>query len=272
MFTINRDKCNRCGICVTVCPAGIIKFKDRESFPVPFKEASTICIKCGHCVAACPQGAFIHRDMDPANCMPVATGTPFSREQVEAFLCSRRSIRAYRDKQVEREILNELIELARYAPTARNMQNISWIVISDKNELIRLGELVIDWMRHLTREHPEIARALHYHAMIEAWEKGVDRIFRGAPHLIIAHAPSRDPYAAENCAGALAYLELAAYALGLGSCWAGYFTTAARAYPPLRDRINLPPGHSCFGAVMAGYPAYRYHRIPQRNKPVIQWR
>lgn len=272
LFAINQDKCNRCGICAAVCPARIIKFKDRDSFPVPLNGASLVCIECGHCVAACPQGAFSHRDMQPEDCIPIEKKAPLSPEQVEVFLCSRRSIRVYQEKPVEPGTLKRLIEIARYAPTARNMQNVYWIVIYDKNELNRLGGLVIDWMRHLIRENPEIARSLHYNVLIEEWERRTDRIFRGAPHLIIAHAPARDHYAAENCAGALAYLELAAYAMGLGSCWAGYFTTAARAYQPLKERLTLPQGHSCFGAAMVGYPKHRYYRIPLRNKPVIEWR
>jgi nitroreductase len=35
------------------------------------------------------------------------------------------------------------------------------------------------------------------------------------------------------CAIALTYLELATYSLGLGACWAGYFSAAAAFYPPM---------------------------------------
>jgi nitroreductase len=69
----------------------------------------------------------------------------------------------------------------------------------------------------------------------------------------------------------LSYLELYAPTLGLGSCWAGYFYSAVNAYPPLFQALKLPAKHKAFGAVMVGYPAHRYRRLPQRNAPVVSW-
>lgn len=272
LFSVDQEKCNRCGICAAECPARVIKYKDKDSYPIPFTGASERCIKCGHCVAVCPHGAFKHKDMKPEDCLPLEKGMLLSQKQVELFLRSRRSIRVYQDKSVEREVLQKLIEIARYAPTAKNLQHVQWIVIYDKDKVNQLGDLVIDWMRYMIQENPETSRALKYDLVVEDWERGVDRIFRGAPHLVITHSPAKDPYASEDCVGALTYLELAAYAMGLGSCWAGYFTTAAGLYQPIKELLVLPQGHSCFGAVMVGYPKYRYQRIPLRDKPVIEWR
>jgi len=33
----------------------------------------------------------------------------------------------------------------------------------------------------------------------------------------------------------------------------------------------LPLGQKVFGAVMIGYPKFRYHRIPEKNRAVIDW-
>jgi len=65
---------------------------------------------------------------------------------------------------------------------------------------------------------------------------------------------------------------LAAPSLGLGTCWAGYFTAAANFYPPLQEALALPQGHLPYGAAMVGYPKYGYQRMPPRNKPEITWR
>ncbi|MDH7500911.1 MAG: nitroreductase family protein, partial [candidate division NC10 bacterium] len=65
---------------------------------------------------------------------------------------------------------------------------------------------------------------------------------------------------------------LAAVSWGLGTCWAGYFHAALNYYPPLAQGIGLPPGHQGFGAMMIGYPKYRYHQIPPRKQPNISWR
>jgi nitroreductase len=80
------------------------------------------------------------------------------------------------------------------------------------------------------------------------------------------------PISQSSCFIALTYLELAAPSLGLGTCWAGYFTAAANFYPPLQKALDLPQGHLPYGATMIGYPKYSYQRIPPRNKPEISWR
>jgi len=71
---------------------------------------------------------------------------------------------------------------------------------------------------------------------------------------------------------ALSYLELYAYTKGLGTCFAGYLTAAANFHEPLAQALGLPQGHKCFGAVMLGYPQYKYTRIPTRNATVVTWR
>ncbi|MCP4157696.1 MAG: hypothetical protein GY757_58850, partial [bacterium] len=40
-----------------------------------------------------------------------------------------------RDKPVPRETLEEIIQVARYAPSGHNNQWANWLIISDKNEI-----------------------------------------------------------------------------------------------------------------------------------------
>jgi nitroreductase len=70
----------------------------------------------------------------------------------------------------------------------------------------------------------------------------------------------------ENSIFSLAYLELYAPALGLGSCWAGIFELCAfSGHEPLLKLFNIPEGKKITGAVMVGYPQYRYQRLTDRN-------
>jgi nitroreductase len=68
---------------------------------------------------------------------------------------------------------------------------------------------------------------------------------------------------------ALSYMDLAAPSLGLGCCWAGFFMIAAGSWPPLAEAFQLPEGHKSFGAMMVGYPKFRYQRLPERNEAKI---
>ncbi len=143
----------------------------------------------------------------------------------------------------------------------------------EKTETLRdLAGLVVDWMRAAITDHPEIARPMRFERVVAAWDRGQDRILRGAPHVIVAHGLQSMPSDQSACLIALTYLELAATALDLGACWAGYFNRAANDYPPMTEALGLPAGHQSFGAMMVGYRKYDYHRLPLRNEARISWR
>ena len=270
LFQIDQKSCNKDGFCAQVCPLGLLEWQSGQ-VPVAIDEADTLCIDCGHCVAVCPTGSLHHRDMDPSLCPPVHPEWKLSQAQCEHFLRARRSIRLYKKKKVERETLRQLIEMARYAPTAINSQGVEWLVIDNKTILGSMAGLVIDWMQWLQQEMPEVAHALHVERAIRRWERGVDGILRDAPALIVAHGKAANQMIPTSCTIALSYLELAATGLGLGTCWAGYFNRAANTYPPLKQALGLGDDQQCFGAVMVGYSALEYKRLPTRNMPEITW-
>jgi len=272
LFSVDPHKCQRDGICVAECPAKIIELADDESFPKPIAGAEELCIHCGHCVTVCPHGALSLEDMKPEDCPPLRRDQLPGPEQCEHFLRSRRSIRNFKEKPVPRETLINLIEIARYGPTGHNLQPVHWLVIEKTEEVKRMGGLVADWMRLMIKEQPKLADLFHLDRVVQAWDQGVDRILRGAPHLIVAHAQKALAPAQAACIIALTYLDLAAPSFGLGTCWAGYFNTAANLYSPMQEDLKLPKGHQCFGAMMIGYPKYPYHRLPLRKEPPISWR
>lgn len=272
LFTVDEKKCRRDGLCVAECPAKIIEIIGKEDYPTPIAGAGELCINCGHCVSICPHGAMFLKTMSPKDCLPVREELLLSPEQCEHFLRSRRSIRSYKEKRVSRDLLQKLIELARYAPTGHNSQSVHWLVIEDAKEVRSLAGLVADWMRSLIAEKVEFALSMHMDRIVDSWDKGIDRILRSAPHLVVAHGLSTMPISQSSCFIALTYMDLAATSLGLGTCWAGYFTAAANFYPPLQEALALPQGHQPYGAMMIGYPMYRYQRMPPRNKPEISWR
>jgi nitroreductase len=173
---------------------------------------------------------------------------------------------------VEREKILRLLQTAGYAPSGHNAQPARWIVVTDGHAVRELAGLVANWMREVIVQQPEFSRLLHLDRVVNGWDKGDDRILRSAPHLIIGHAPTTERTATAAIITAIAYVELAAPALGLGTCWAGYFTGACQSYEPLRKAISLPENHAVYGAVMVGYPKARYYRIPTRKPVDVIWR
>ncbi|MEW6263034.1 MAG: nitroreductase family protein [Thermodesulfobacteriota bacterium] len=271
LFTVDPEKCRHDGLCAAVCPPKIIIQEGQET-PRPIENAEEICIACGHCVAVCPHAALTHRDMKIEDCPPVRPELKISAEQAEQFLRARRSIRVYKDETVPRETLSRLIRLARFAPSGHNSQPVEWLVLEKAADVLNVAALTVDFMRLLLEDKSPLAIDLRMDRVVEAWAKGVDRVCRRAPHLIIAHAHKDNLMAPTSATIALSYLELAAFSLGLGACWAGYVQAAATFHPPLGQALRLPDGHLSLGAMMVGYPQYKYQRLPLRREPKVIWR
>lgn len=270
LLTVDTDKCKKDGICAAVCPLGIIDWAQDEN-PKPSAVAEELCIVCGHCVAVCPHGALSHRDMAADACSPIQKELSLSQEQATQFITSRRSIRVYNDDPVPRETIEQLIKVASYAPSGHNMQPCQWIVRDDRAELTRLSGMVVAWLRELIKAKHQLVEMLHLDRVVERWEAGGDTILRGAPVLVQVHAHKDNRTAPQGCTIAMAYLELAATAYGLGGCWAGFFNMAPMFYPPIYEALNLPEGHQVFGSMMLGKPKFKYSRVPLRKKPDITW-
>lgn len=273
LFSIDKDRCDLCGLCVTDCPGFVVSMGGGDGFPSLAQEGEERCIKCGHCVAVCPKGAFNHRLMSAGQCAEIDGALLPSPRSVEHFLKSRRSIRTYKDESLDRKTLEKLLDIASYAPSGHNAQPVNWIVVSGRDKLKSLGDMVAEWMRSAAKENPALDSTMKLSMVADSWAVGVDIIMRGAPHIAVAHAPRiYGPLGHEGCLIALSYLELAAYSLGAGACWAGYFEMAAVNYQPLRQALNIPEGNRPYGVMMLGRPEYKYSRIPLRKEPDVQWK
>lgn len=272
LFSIDQKKCKRDGICQAICPAQIIIQQDKKAFPSLLIGGEEFCINCGHCVAACPHGALTLDKMPLSACPLMEKDLLPTSDALKQLLLARRSIRQYKKTPVSHKLLADLINVARYAPTGSNKQQVHWMVFQNPDEVHDLAAMVVDFMKTMLPVTTDEAMLRRFQRIVQAWDNGRDRITRGAPHLIVAHSPADLSFPEADCAIALTYLELYANSKGLGTCWAGYFTGAAGLHEPLIKTLNMPAGHQCYGAVMLGYPLYGYYRIPERNAPQITWR
>ena len=264
MLTIARDHCNRDGLCQAVCPMGLI-VPDEENYPRMRDGGEKICIACGHCTAICPTAALTNCLLPATEAPKLAAEPDMSTAALSQLLQRRRSVREFRDQQVKRERIAALIEATRWAPTAVNRQPVHWLVVQDPAEVHRLAGLVAEFLRG-----SDIGA--RYANIVELWDQGYDPILRGAPHLVVAHAADDWNWGANDSIIALTQFELLATADGLGTCWAGFLIRAAELYPPLKEALGLPEGHSVCGALMLGLPRFRYRQAPPRQEVRISWR
>jgi nitroreductase len=239
---------------------------DSEGFPVFRAGAAESCIACGHCAAACPNDALHHGKLPKTEAPLVDHGLIPSAAATVQLLKSRRSIREFRSEPVAEGLIREAIDAARWAPSAVNRQPLHWLVVRSADEVHRLAGLVAEFLRG--------AKGLgaRYSSFVEKWDRGEDPILRNAPHLVVVHAPDDWPWSTVDATIALTQFELAAMASGIGTCWAGFLTWAAREHPPLREALGIPHGHGVCGALMMGLPRYGYHRSPPRQAARVEWR
>jgi nitroreductase len=145
---------------------------------------------------------------------------------VEA-IAARYSCRAYQDKPIEAETLDVIFEAARLAPSARNLQDWRFVVVTDSD----------------TRR-----------SLVEAANN--QRFLAEAGAVIVACSTSDhvmrcgQPIAPIDVAIALEHIALQATELGLATCWIGSF------YPEKVKTILGIPGDIAIIELMAlGYPA-----------------
>ncbi len=270
IINVDESLCIGCGSCIRTCPAALITKRD---FPVPAENVWNQCIDCGHCVAVCPTGAMHHRAMGPKDCAPVDVHLTPRWEEARQFLISRRSVRVYINKPLEKEKILQMLDVARFGPSGGNRQGdiLRWVVVSDPVQVHNVAQMTIDWMKSVRDSNPAMYKEAKLELFTSAWDGGDDQIARGAPCFIQAWAPKDERTAPQAATIALAYTQLAAHALGLGSSWSGGINTAAQAYPPLIELLGLPEGIVSFGTILLGYPAETFLRIPERQLPEVSW-
>jgi len=164
----------------------------------------------------------------------------------EAIL-TRRSIRRFEDQPVTREQLEKLLEAARWAPTAGNLQ--PWVFV--------------------------VVTAADARAALAAAAFG-QRFVAEAPAVIgVAAAPPEDSpyglrgrelYCLQDTAAAVQNVLLAAHAMGLGACWVGAFDDGAVA-----RALELRKGERPVALVPVGVPAQGGRSSRRPLSAVARW-
>jgi nitroreductase/Pyruvate/2-oxoacid:ferredoxin oxidoreductase delta subunit len=268
---IDKDLCVKCNTCATVCLMKIIERSSDTTYPYIPVEKGDYCLHCGHCESFCPEKAltldFLVEEKQQ-HCMPSKQANP---NDVASFMKMRRTIRHFKPTPVPKEAIENVLDVARYAPSGGNGQPVQWHVVYNPNDVQHIAQLTIDWMRTLVgTNHPLGA---YVPRVLAIWDGGDEYICHKAPHLLIAHLPDNG-HAKDNTDAIIAvtYLDLAAQLHGLGSCWAGFVAMAATEYQPLNDFLALPEGRRFAFALLLGYSAYPINSIPRRNPVIVTWK
>jgi len=263
-FTVNRQTCTRCGQCVADCPARIIAME--EGVPTIAADKEVSCYRCQHCLAVCPVGAVSILGVRPAGSRPLNGNLP-DPDKLETLIKGRRSVRRYLPENLEPELLQRLLDVAWHAPTGMNSRDVLFTVVDDRAKLAELRDRVMSGLGRLVREE-RLPEGMEFFAdFVRLWEeKGVDILFREAPHLLIASAPVQSASPVPDCLIALSYFELFAQSMGVGTVWNGLTKWAVNdLLPETRQSLGIPDDHAIGYVMSFGRPAFRYHRTVQHG-------
>jgi len=155
---------------------------------------------------------------------------------------NRRSVRAYSSKEVSREEVEKLIDAARWAPSAGNIQPWEFVVVRDAEIRRRLS------MAALNQRFIEEAPIAVVVCANESHSEGGYGV-RG-----------KTLYCLQDTAAAIQNLLLAAYALGFGTCWIGAFREEEA-----RRILDVPIGVRPVAIVSVGYPIEKPKNPPRRS-------
>jgi len=185
--------------------------------------------------------------------------TRFSNETLKNIK-QRRSIRSFKDEQIEDEELQAVLEAGLYAPYAWD-QSRHFTVIQNKDLLDRLNLAAKKAASQMDMEHlRELGNNEEFNCLY------------GAPTLIIISGNEQTPIPIEaDCAAATQNLLLAAESIGLGSCWI-FFVLLAFNSPQGTEflkELKIPDGYKPYYSVLIGYKNAAAVNIPERNSNLI---
>lgn len=283
---INCDECNGCGLCVNICSDLSLKMENNKA--VKSDTAIFGCIGCGHCMAVCPTGAIeiYGRTISPEDLfnLPSRENTAGYNEILSLYQ-RRRSIRKFKERDVEPEIIEKILAAAKTAPMGLPPSDVSVMILDSKektrafakdfcNYLESMKWFVSGWFLALMRPFWGKANDEMFKGFIrplfkvysEKMKEDINVVNYDAPLAMYFYgSPYTDP---ADPIIAATYAMIAAESLGLGTCMLGavhpLIQNGAKARK-FREKYNIKY-RSREGLIVAfGYPSVHFKKGIRRS-------
>ena len=291
---IDRERCIGCGACVQVCPSQTLEMQDGKAAVTGDRS-----LGCGQCAAVCPVEAVRVEALDPqsfrfhtfacrGDWLPYGA---FDTGELVRLMASRRSCRSYDQRGLDRALLEDLVRIGTTAPSGTNNQAWTFTVLPTRAAVMDLGNAVGAFFKRLNRiaekpwlryglrliGRPELANYYrdYYRSVAQGlndWEeRGRDRLFHGAPAVIVVGSALGGSCPAEDALLATQNILLGAHALGLGTCLIGFAVSAMQKDARIKDLLKIPRTENVYAVIAVGHPAVTYQRLTGRRKAVVRF-
>jgi NAD-dependent dihydropyrimidine dehydrogenase PreA subunit/nitroreductase len=280
---IDPDTCKGDGICVEVCPEDVFHIVDDKSSVIA--ERRDACILCGQCVAVCPNDSIRMPEL-PSEGFERLRGIPFGYPDFMDFLKSRRSVRVFKDRPVDKELADKIVAAAATAPMGFPPHSTKVLVIDRREEMKHLLEetvksyegMVKGFSSPIGRLFIRLAAGGENYGFMkdcildvaryanEAYRRdGADHYLYNAPMLMLFLGDSRAVSYVENAYIVCQYAMLAALSLGLGSTVIGLVPPIVDRSKTLRKRFNISDKDRVITSLVLGHPKYKYQKSIRRE-------
>lgn len=282
VITIDPALCTGCGLCAIVCKDlslivdGIAKINTNPIFG---------CVGCGQCVAICPSDAIIveGRTLSRTDYVEIpAKEFRADFDHVYSMMLTRRSIRDFKNKKIDSELINKILQAAVTAPMGIPPSSVEVLVLDGQDKVREFSYDFIDYLKKYKRFlKPSTLRVLrpfigkdNYNAFkdfviplvdffTQRKELDEDWLLYNAPLAIYfygAYTDPADPYIAAT------YAMLAAESLGLGSCMIGSVNPFLKyGGKTIKEKYNINSKVREGIIVIFGYPKYEYKKSIKRT-------
>jgi nitroreductase len=182
---------------------------------------------------------------------------------INEAISGRRSTREFTAQAMDDDTIRRLIDAAVLAPSASNGQPWTFTVVRDQALLDRISRDAKSFLLAGLPAGPEHDRRR------ASLNDDSFQLFYHAPSLIVISGTSQRPWVVEDCALAAQNLMLAAYSLGLGTCWIGlsqaYLNTTEG-----KGALGVPAAWVPVAPIIVGYPKTETPPVARRE-PEIRW-
>ncbi|MCK9298765.1 MAG: nitroreductase [Methanoculleus sp.] len=188
-------------------------------------------------------------------------------ESIEIFsvIRERRSVRNYTGREVPDEALRAIIAAGIQAPTALGLQPWQFVVVRDRDLMRRASDyckpILIEKIGEESRPGTE--------EFLAALKTPEFSIFYNAPVLVLVLGARDVASSVLDCTLCAENMMLAAWALGIGSCWIGA-AALIEQNPEILAAMKVPGDHQIVAPLIFGYPAPLSAK-PARREPRITW-
>lgn len=169
----------------------------------------------------------------------------------------RRSVREYKEEQIEDEDIEKILHAAIMAPTARGEAPWHFTVVQNKELLDDINKSVHEILKSSGDE------------FLEAIGKSGKNVMHNAPTVIIVSAKSTASNMQADCSAAIENMLLAAEGLDIGSCWLGLITAYFSVEENLKT-LHIPEGYTPLYGVSLGYKVNENQPNPRKDV-LINW-